>query len=759
MFAHWKQRMIWLWALVLLPSTLGLWWAVSTAQAQAPFSINYGETKTGEVVDRLGDEWVFSGCLSDVVTITMQSEIFGSYLELYGPVGRNSLAEAGIEGPNAAAIIGGYVLPESGPFTIIAAAANIRDRGAYSLTLETAGAASASSDQIVGLLGDGDVVTGVVETRLGEEWTIRSCLHDVIAVRMESADFDPYVGVRQPGSDESLVEMNGTDGVAVVEDLILPASGEYIVTAAGASIRDRGAYTLTFTVIERASPEPTPTTTPTGTLTPEATATETSTPVPTATSSSSSGGSSGGSQQPICVVVANLLNLRPGPGTNYTPPIGALARESVVIPLNRNPNTTWIRVQVVPNGPTGWVASAAQYISCNINLTHLPLGVIPPTYTPTPTVYYTNTPTYTPTPTPTYYDTPTYTPTPTGYYETPTYTPTYTPTPTYYYTPTYTPTPTPTYYDTPTYTPTPTYYYTPTYTPTPTPTYYYTATPTPTTPYGGGLPTTGYQIYPPVAHLADLMGGVWVPENYGSNQEPAFHDWISFEAYVYDPMVGNYLGAGIDYVDFAIYPESGGNPLYARREQSERYCVFSGGEPDCNRLKIEQGAKWPGTNTSVNSGRYILVIDAKPSNNGRTGAHWEMYFQVQGGGNGNAQPLYAQVVQTGAGHNNDSVSGALVFQVVAYDPNVGNNDGNGINYVEMQIYEGNHKVYERKENNAAYCAFSGGEPDCQIWYFHDHNNEWPGGEHVNNGQYTLRARVQANSGEEKVIQRQITISN
>jgi hypothetical protein len=153
-----------------------------------------------------------------------------------------------------------------------------------------------------------------------------------------------------------------------------------------------------------------------------------------------------------------------------------------------------------------------------------------------------------------------------------------------------------------------------------------------------------------------------------------------------------------------------------------------------------------------------LRIDAVPSNGGRTGAHWEIYFNIEGQSGGN-QPLYAEIVQTGAGSNSDSVSGALVFQVVAYDPNEGNNDGDGIEHVLMQIFYGNDKVYERQENNAAYCAFSGGEPDCNVWYFHDNNNEWPGGDSIENGQYMLRARVRAESGEELVIDRQIAISN
>jgi hypothetical protein len=261
--------------------------------------------------------------------------------------------------------------------------------------------------------------------------------------------------------------------------------------------------------------------------------------------------------------------------------------------------------------------------------------------------------------------------------------------------------------------------------------------------------------------LGDLTGAIYVPQNSGSGDEPVFNDRFYFEAYVYDPAAGNHLGAGIDFVDFSIFPESGGNPVFYRREQDARYCVFSGGEPDCNQLRIEHGAQWPGSDTSLASGRYILVIDAVPSDHNRTGAHWESYFRIQGGddGNSNHQPLYAEIVQTGAGHNGDSVSGALVFQVVAFDPNVGDHDGDGIDHVLMQIFHDNDKVYERQENNAAYCAFSGGEPECNVHYFHDNDNEWPGGEDIENGQYTLRARIKAHSGDETTIERQIVISD
>ena len=70
----------------------------------------------------------------------------------------------------------------------------------------------------------------------------------------------------------------------------------------------------------------------------------------------------------------------------------------------------------------------------------------------------------------------------------------------------------------------------------------------------------------------------------------------------------------------------------------------------------------------------------------------------------------------------------IVFRLFVYDPNFGNNDGAGINSVDMQISDPNGRVVQsRTEQNAAYCVFSGGEPDCLIWAFAEHDNQWPDG--------------------------------
>jgi len=79
----------------------------------------------------------------------------------------------------------------------------------------------------------------------------------------------------------------------------------------------------------------------------------------------------------------------------------------------------------------------------------------------------------------------------------------------------------------------------------------------------------------------------------------------------------------------------------------------------------------------------------------------------------------------------------LVFNVKVFVPGKGNYDGAGIDHVKIKIFGPNgEKVHERTENNAAYCVFGGGEPDCNVFYLKDHDR-WPEeGQHkIENGEH------------------------
>lgn len=102
------------------------------------------------------------------------------------------------------------------------------------------------------------------------------------------------------------------------------------------------------------------------------------------------------------------VNVRWGPGVEYAPPIGWLARGQSARITGRNAEGSWWQIEYPP-GTTqrGWVSARPQYTTA-YNAQDAPVVPAPPTPTPTPTPTHTPTPTQTPVPT----STPTATPNP-----------------------------------------------------------------------------------------------------------------------------------------------------------------------------------------------------------------------------------------------------------------------------------------------------------------------------------------------------------
>jgi hypothetical protein len=80
----------------------------------------------------------------------------------------------------------------------------------------------------------------------------------------------------------------------------------------------------------------------------------------------------------------------------------------------------------------------------------------------------------------------------------------------------------------------------------------------------------------------------------------------------------------------------------------------------------------------------------------------------------------------------------MVFQVEVRDRDVGPNDGDGIENVRFTITDDHgQQVHFRQENNAGYCVFGGGEPDCNVWGFAQSGYRWPDGEVLFPGNYSV----------------------
>jgi len=89
-----------------------------------------------------------------------------------------------------------------------------------------------------------------------------------------------------------------------------------------------------------------------------------------------------------------------------------------------------------------------------------------------------------------------------------------------------------------------------------------------------------------------------------------------------------------------------------------------------------------------------------------------------------------------------------VFRVEVFDDDVGYTDGDGIKNVTFKITDpGGNPVHERTENQAGYCVFGGGEPDCNVWVFAEHDYRWPDGAPIVNGTYSVEAVINPENGE------------
>jgi hypothetical protein len=258
------------------------------------------------------------------------------------------------------------------------------------------------------------------------------------------------------------------------------------------------------------------------------------------------------SSSPRCTVAANDLNLRSGPGTVYEPPLKSLSQGTLLKPLTRISDNTWLEVQVQDTNEVGWVGAGTQFISCNIDITGLSLGQIPPTPTPTPTS----------------------TPTPTLIPPTPTSVP-----------------------------------------------------PTPTPPLIVDVPVDGGQ--------SELEGQIIIP---GFKPEKLkgpefdgviFRDRLVFQVEVYDPSQGNKDGAGIEKVKITIERLEDNQIVHERTENNAGYCVFGGGEPDCNVLVFAQSNnKWPEKGQpTIENGLHKAFIEITTKDNEIENWNWSFWIQ------------------------------------------------------------------------------------------------------------------------------------
>lgn len=123
-----------------------------------------------------------------------------------------------------------------------------------------------------------------------------------------------------------------------------------------------------------------------------------------------------------------------------------------------------------------------------------------------------------------------------------------------------------------------------------------------------------------------------------------------------------------------------------------------------------------------------------------------------------AHPPTIAMVQTDAGSTATTLAQTLVFQVTAHDPAVGEQDGAGVEIVELQILNNaDALLYARSDRTAPYCVFDDDGTRCLAWNFAEQDQRWPNGQPIRGGPHRLRAIAYGVNGQRATAEWTVTL--
>lgn len=155
-----------------------------------------------------------------------------------------------------------------------------------------------------------------------------------------------------------------------------------------------------------------------------------------------------------------------------------------------------------------------------------------------------------------------------------------------------------------------------------------------TLPQADFIPPTPTPLPQPTATIAPVAGGPPRVNNSApggtsakyAEGEVIVNDYFLFQMRVLDTRFGQEDGSGIDHVEFFVSTENG-DQIYSRRENHAGYCIFGGGEPDCNTWPQRDGRfVWGGDGLEVQPGKYFISILVTPKEQDFEGETWNWDF-------------------------------------------------------------------------------------------------------------------------------------
>jgi TolB protein len=184
--------------------------------------------------------WTFNADTGNLVTIRMESSDFDSYLELYDPSNR-LITTNDDGGGNLNSLISSQRLVASGTYTVIARSYGNNDSGNYVISIQiSTNDASGLPFLVYDQEYDGYLTEG--ERQL---WTFQGNAGDVITIRLNSNQFDPYLELYAPEGGLLESDDDGGDGLnSLINRRQLLTTGTYTIIVRDYGDNDNGNFTL-----------------------------------------------------------------------------------------------------------------------------------------------------------------------------------------------------------------------------------------------------------------------------------------------------------------------------------------------------------------------------------------------------------------------------------------------------------------------------------------------------------------------------------
>ncbi|MEQ8677099.1 MAG: pre-peptidase C-terminal domain-containing protein [Aggregatilineales bacterium] len=204
-------------------------------------SIEYGETITARTNSRSSIDYTFSGTSGDVVTISLDSNDFDTYLELFRSGRQVTFDDDGGSGLNS--MISNFTLPSTDTYTIRVRAFNNRSfSGDYTLTLTENGNTSTSN-----VINYNQSLSRTTRSTTGIDYIFSGTSGDVVTISLDSSDFDTYLELFRNGRQVTFDDDGGSGLNSMISNFTLPSTDTYTIRVRAFNNRSfSGTFTLSL---------------------------------------------------------------------------------------------------------------------------------------------------------------------------------------------------------------------------------------------------------------------------------------------------------------------------------------------------------------------------------------------------------------------------------------------------------------------------------------------------------------------------------